>query len=48
MDINCTLKCGHQKEGKCILNNISFLTDTKAEKDSESNCPYFTQRQNSK
>lgn len=44
MDINCTLLCTHQKDGKCWLDEVdSALTITSD--DSETGCPYFNQYQ---
>lgn len=36
MDINCTTKCVHQRDGKCKLNSLSAVNIK-----SDANCIYF-------
>lgn len=39
MDINCTLNCSHQKEGKCRLEEVR--TDTRVITSKHIDCPYY-------
>ncbi|KAA8667248.1 hydroxymyristoyl-ACP dehydratase [Clostridium sp. MT-14] len=39
MDINCSERCIHEKNGKCTLNHITAITDLSSPK---TNCIYFS------
>lgn len=39
MDINCSEKCIHEKDGKCTLNCITTITNLSSPK---SGCMYFS------
>jgi len=41
MDINCTNRCAHQLDGKCILNELPSMISSSGYLGFE--CPYFEQ-----
>jgi len=41
MNINCTNKCAHQTDGKCLLNELQSMTASSGYLGFE--CPYFKQ-----
>jgi len=55
VDINCTLDCIYQKDGKCTLSNLSQIIKDKntfinlkdpASKEKEALCAYYTPAKN--
>lgn len=46
MNINCTLNCSYQKDGKCALDEISYSKKTIVCDNSD--CPYYKKRGTSK
>lgn len=41
MNINCTSKCYHQKNGKCCLDEIPSKNSSTVISEKKENCPYF-------
>ncbi|HBC97371.1 MAG TPA: hydroxymyristoyl-ACP dehydratase [Clostridium sp.] len=45
MNINCSEKCIHEKNGKCTLNHITSIEDIPSQK---TNCMYFSPKESGK
>jgi hypothetical protein len=46
MDINCTLNCIHQNDGKCTLTDLSTLSNVSFDDDDDAPCPYMQKKSN--
>lgn len=46
MDINCTLNCIHQNDGKCTLTDLASLSNVSFDDaDDDAQCPYMRKKQ---
>lgn len=44
MDINCTLDCIYQNDGKCNLTDLSNLSNIYFDSEKDMDCPYMEKR----
>lgn len=44
MDINCTLNCIYQNDGKCTLTDLSSLSNVNFNDEDDMECPYMEKK----